>query len=105
MAPKMPKIDAPDGREIPPPPENPENPRKLQNITSANAKKSHIPVKIVLLVEIEDNKQIVSHLRTTMTRKLSKNGQIGSKIGKNRKKLGMYPTLTLYCGSHNIFGL
>ena len=106
MGPKMSKIDAQDAPETAShPPENHRNPRKLQNFSSVNAKKCRILVKIVLSVEIEANKQIVSHLHTSMTRNFSKNGQIGPKIAKNSKKLEMYPTLTLYCGSHNIFGL
>ena len=106
MAPKLSKIDAPDAPETAPSlQKTTEIPQKLQNFSSVNAKKGRNLVKIVLPVEIEGNKQIVSHLHTSMTLTFSKNGQIGSKIAKNRKKLGMYPTLTLYCGSYNIFGL
>ena len=82
----MSKIDAPDDPETAShPPENHRNPRKLQNFNSVNAKKCRILVKIVLPVEIEANKQIVSHLHTSMTRTFSKMGKLGQKSPKIRK--------------------
>ena len=89
--------------EIAPPPlPTPLKSPKITKFNSVNGKKGRILVKIVVSVEIEGKEQVVLQLHTRI---FSKNGKIWSKIAKNRKKFGIYSTLTHYCGSHEIFGL
>ena len=56
--------------------------------------KDVIPPKIIEPIEIEETQPIVSPLEANIRWKMSKNGQNWPKMAKNRKKSGMYPTLT-----------